>query len=163
MATEHRLPPELRPTLRHLMIGIVYFSIVFAVAAPFLRSSPSWSVLVAVSLILPASPVVLAVLILVLDRPGPARRWLPHMLAVLFGPVLVLWFDLYEVAARARGTRNLDLIYLAVFNGLGVLEAIRFWRNLPRACPACGFRGLVRTDARLAGPRSCASCGHVEG
>jgi hypothetical protein len=145
------------------MIVIAYFAIVFAVAAPFLRSSQPWSVLVAISLILPASPVVLAVLILVLDRPGPARRWLPHMLAVLFGPVLVLWFDIYEVAARVRGTQNLGPFSLAAINGIGVLEAIRFWWNLPRTCPSCGRRGMVRTDGRLAGPRSCASCGHVEG
>src|SRR3954451_11580901 len=90
-----RRPYGLRPTLRHLMILVVHFALLLGLIAPLLRGG-MYGVL---TFLLPLSPPLLSLLVLVFDRPSPAKYWLVGLLASLFLPSLVVWVNLIAALA----------------------------------------------------------------
>src|SRR3954468_18081177 len=81
-----RHPYGLRLTLRHMMILVVYVALSSAL---FRRAAPE-----ILTLLVPMSPPLLALLVLLFERPSPAKYWLVGLLASLFFPSLVVWCDL---------------------------------------------------------------------
>jgi hypothetical protein len=156
-----RHPYGLRPTLRQLMIVVVLVAMLSALAAELLRMK----LLGVATLLLPVAPLLLSMLVLLLDRPGPVKYWLVGLLGSLFLPALVAWFDgvllTNWTAARAllagRGIRGGGLFVLALFvlNAIGVASILRAARRRPRRCPDCGLRSVLP----MGGLRWCASCG----
>src|SRR4051812_308856 len=84
----------LRPTLRQLMIAVLAAALMSALIAPSLRSGLDPMA----ALLLPFSFPLLAALVFLLDRPGPAKYWLVGLLGSLFLPALALGFDLVVAA-----------------------------------------------------------------
>jgi hypothetical protein len=152
-----RQPYGLRPTLRHLMILVVHFALLFALVAPLLRDG----LYGVVTILLPLSPPLLVVLVLAFDRPSPAKYWLVGLLASLFLPSLVVWCDLIAVWALIRGSRQVAalLFILLALNSVGIWSIVRVVKRLPRRCPTCGLRSLLPLGRRSSGLLWCASCG----
>ena len=145
-----RHPHGLHPTLRHLMILVVYFALVFALAAPLLRAGEAAQL----TLLLPLTPPLLALLVLMFDRPGPVKYWLVGLIAspTLLG--FVAWLDFLAVA---MGTHGLDRVFplLVLLNVLALSSLVLVFKRLPKRCPECGKRSMLP----LAQLRWCASCG----
>jgi hypothetical protein len=144
-----------RPTLRHLMILVLHVALISAAVQPLARRSAD---LATQLLILAGSPVLLAVLVLILDRHGPVKFWLAGLIASLTLPAVVAWFDWLAWALRAWPRHSWVVVIL---NVLGLAILFRMVRRLPGLCPACGLRSLLPLGRR--GPKGlhwCASCGH---
>jgi hypothetical protein len=147
----------IRPTLRHLMILVLAVAMVSASVAPLVRPGSSPLEWVVAGLTLAMSPALLAVLVFVLDRPGPSKNWLAGMIASLTLPALVVcvdgvawWFDLFH-----------PWIWLLVpINAMGLIVLVRLSRRLPARCPECRLRSLLPLSKRATGLWWCASCGY---
>jgi hypothetical protein len=146
-----RHPYGLRPTLRHVMILVVFAAVVSAL----FRGAPGE----VVTLVLPLTPPLLAVLVFVFERPSPAKYWLCGLLASMFVPAVAAWFDL---TAWRYGEKTMVALALVPVNGLALVWVGRFVRRLPAACPGCGLRSLLPLGRRARGMRWCASCGFTE-
>jgi hypothetical protein len=157
MDSRWRHPYGLRLTLRHLMILVVHAALV----ATMLRGLPRELV----TLILPLSPPLLALLVIGLERPGPAKYWLAGFLASLFVPALVAWSDVAMLMIWVSGQVQVDLglvlLVVLVVNAVGVFSIVRSARRLPGACPDCGLRCFLPLGRRNQAMHWCASCGHV--
>ena len=155
-----RHPYGLRPTLRHQMILVLHFAVLFALVAPVLRGrwGAGWT------LLLPLSPPLLAVLVLAFDRPNPAKYWLVGLVASTFLPTLVVWCDLIWVVAWIQGARQFGAfaLLLLVLNAVGLWSIRRLARRLPRRCPECGLRSFLPLGDRSLRLLWCASCGFKE-
>jgi hypothetical protein len=138
------------------MILVGYAAVISALAAPLLRPSASPIERWIATLLVPFSPPLLAVLILLFDRPTPAKYWLVGLLASLFAPLFVLWCDALSVAwSLGPGLGRVPFIVLVVLNLLMVASLGRLARRLPRWCPHCDRRSLLPVGRLL----WCASCG----
>lgn len=137
------------------MIAVVLAALLSAAASPLLRKSPGRDEWLLAGLLLAASPILLAVLLLVLDRPTPAKPWLVRLVASLAPPAFVAWLDALAVTWGWWERGAAALVPLALFNLGGVLWLARIRRRLPGRCPGCGLRSLLPIG-RL---RWCASCG----
>jgi ribosomal protein S27AE len=155
-----RQPYGLRPTLRHLMILVVHFALLFSLVAPLIRGG-TYGV---ITILLPLSPPLLAVLVLAFDRPGLAKYWLVGLLGSLFQPSLMVWFDLIAVLAFDQGSRPVGafLLLLLVMNSIGLWSIVRVVKRLPRRCPDCGLRSLLPLGNQSSRFHWCASCGYRE-
>lgn len=155
-----RHPYGLRPTLRHVMIGVVYVALA---SAWFRGATPG-----VLTLLLPLSPPLLALLVLLLERPGPAKFWLAGLIASLFVPALVAWSDLValmawsDLSAQWSGPIEVVILLALVVNAAGVAGLVRVATRWPRRCPACGLRSLLPLGRRARGLRWCVSCGARE-
>src|SRR5262245_25875273 len=103
----------IRPTLRHLMILVVGSALLSAAAAPL----PA-------SVMLPLAPALLVVLLILFDRPGPAKYWLAGLLGSLTFPAVVAWGDWVAFAARPGNPGPLITAALAVLNVLAVTSLV---------------------------------------
>jgi hypothetical protein len=159
--------PGLKPTLRHLMILILFSAIMSALIAPMYREdqAPSARDKVVVAFGLgAATSLLLPALIMVLDRPGPTRTW--YAVAVFWISMLALMGGAWWIVAdsglypRPRFINGYLkwIVYLAI-----PLVAVRcVCRLAPAGCPSCGRRTLIYAGQSAWGPpliRSCASCG----
>ena len=168
MRTTDNYRPGLRPTTRQLMILSLFVACISAQVAPYFRESkpPSFQDKAAVAVALSAeSCFVLPVLIMLLDRRGPAKNWYAlvifwtFMMATL---AIGLWLLLYSgVLPRPWFfTKPLEFIFPALF----VAGAARLTFDLmPALCPCCGQRALVPVQPGssrwMPQTRSCAVCG----
>jgi hypothetical protein len=152
-----RHPYGLRPTLRHLMILVVHFALIFGLIARIPQGIRHESM---VFLLLPGSPPLLAVLVLILDRPSPAKYWLCGWLASLSFPVFVLWCDSIGVFAWRDGWWNSAMTpILFLLNTFGLVALFVLLGRLPRPCPDCGWRSLLPLGGFKPRIFWCASCG----
>jgi hypothetical protein len=146
-----------RLTLRHLMILVLHVALMSAAAVPLARRGAYFPDQFQASLILAMAPGVLAVLVLVLDRPGPVRFWLAGLIASLTLPAVVTWADWL---AWAFGAWPRYAWAIVILNALGLATLLRVARRLPGRCPACGLKSLLPLGRRgPKGLRWCASCG----
>jgi hypothetical protein len=157
MASRWHQTGGLRPTLRQLLILVLFFALVSAVMVPPLKSG---SYLIA-SFVLPFTLPILAVLILLFDRRGPIKFWLVGLLASLFLPAVVVWVD--AMVAIALGPQITQwsvssaqgIVILVILNSLGISVLFRVRRYWPRRCPECRSRALLP----LGRVQWCAACG----
>jgi hypothetical protein len=152
-----RHPHGLRLTLRHLMILVVYFAVLFALIAPLERGGHYGLM----SFLLPLTPPLLALLVVVFERPGPAKFWFAGVLVSLAFPAFVAWADLIGLFAWTAGVAPGEgWVVLVVLNLFGLASLAWFARRLPRRCPGCGLKAFLPLGGRF--PRVlwwCASCG----
>lgn len=167
-------PPRqcLRPqvTLRQMMICVVTCAALFAYYLPLmrLRESPlalwiAWSW---------GGPWVMAATVLIFARRGPLKDWLvwfllalPVYLFLLVIMLMALAVTLINLMPGAHSGFEVVLPLLFTW-ALGLPFMSLFHRRLPRKCPQCGRRRLLRdrSTETLPGFRStevywCASCG----
>jgi hypothetical protein len=147
----------LRPTLRQLMILVLFAAIVSSLTAPSLRGKSLWTNYLLISMVLITSPLVLAMLILFLDRPGPAKYWLVGLVASLSWPAYVLWLDWFFLSLGEW--RNGWIICLVIINLFGLGSLFRIYRKLPKFCPACKEHALLPLGRARNRFYWCASCG----
>jgi hypothetical protein len=151
-----RQPYGLRPTLRHLMILVVHFALLSALAAPLVKGGEFGLM----TLLLPVSLPLLSLLIFLFDRPSPAKYWLAGLLTSLFLPSFVAWCDVLAAVAWALVWTHAAMWFLLiVLNSLAVTSILGVVRRLPRRCPECGLRSLLPLGRRSSGLLWCASCG----
>jgi hypothetical protein len=155
-----------RFTLRHLIILSVHCAVLFKVVIPLIKFAGytrTGSIVLAALLV---SPPLMALLVALIERPGPLKNWALSLLLCLFFPLLVLNHDIavahdYLVSGRwptLWATFLINLVILA--NTLPYAG-----RMVPRPCPTCRRRTLVpllrlyKQDKRTAKTCWCASCG----
>jgi hypothetical protein len=147
-----RHPYGMRPTLRHLMILVVYV----ALASWMFRQAPPELL----PFLLPVSPPLLALIVLLFERPSPAKYWLVGLLASFFFPALATWCDV--MAWQYAPVPSSLLFGLFVINSLALAWLVRIARRWPRRCPDCRLRSLLPLGRRGKGLRWCASCGFTQ-
>ena len=134
-----RHPHGLRPNIRHLMILVLDVALLSALA----RLVPG-GITGMLFIILGLSPPVLALLVLVLDRPSPAKYWLAGLLASLFLPCLAVAFDGLAATFWWYVQQSRGLVFLLlVMNVVGAVALVRVLWILPRRCPECGLRAWL--------------------
>jgi len=114
-------------------------------------------------ILLALSPPLLSLLILVFERPSPAKYWLAGLLISLSPPSLAVSLDVLAAAfwwdvQESRGI----LLFLLPMNVIGVVSLIITARRLPRRCPECGLCAWLPLGHRSAALFWCASCGFGE-
>src|SRR4051795_12848971 len=89
-------PYGLRPTLRHLMILVLYGAALCAIFTPAFRQMPPtrMAVIELFSFSVFFSPLILVILFRLLDRPGPVRDWIVAVLLSLMLPCMVIHITL---------------------------------------------------------------------
>lgn len=158
--------PGLRLTLRHQMIGVAYFALVFTTMGAArdgagqldLFHGMLWSVLL--------TPWMLGFLVLLLDRPGPLRNWTVSTLFMLFSPALAVAHDWITAATlldtgsipHPVSTLAINVVFLGAF-------AVYWYYMAPARCPGCGRASLIPLmmlggqTRRTVKTRWCAGCG----
>jgi hypothetical protein len=102
-------------------------------------------------------------LVLVFDRPSPAKYWLAGLLAALFLPSLAVSFDILAAAAWCYFQKSQVIVpLLFLLNVIGVVILIRVVWLLPRRCPECGLRAWLPLGRWASTLFWCASCGFSE-
>lgn len=152
MDPQWRHPYGLRPTLRQMMIVVVFAALA---AAVFKATSELER-----TLLLPFASPLLALAVAVLDRPGPAKFWLAGLIASLFVPLLAATCDLAIWRSGVGGP--VPVVVLLCANAAGMIGLHRVARRLPQVCPGCGLRSRLPLGRHAAGMRWCASCGLTE-
>ncbi len=159
-------PHGLRPTIRHQMILVAHFAVLITVVGSLSRSPVLGATLNAPVTALLLSPWILAILILVLDRPGPLKYWLAPVLLMLFAPLVAVSYDVFVVRELVLYERFPRLVPTLLINGLFLPAFALFWiKTSPTRCPACGDRSLIPLmhpwgqSKRTVNTRWCASCG----
>jgi hypothetical protein len=108
-------------------------------------------------------PPLLSLLVLVFDRPSPAKYWLAGLLASLFLPSLAVSFDVLAAGSWWYVQKSQGILFLlVVMNGIGVVALIRLAWLLPRRCPECGLRAWLPLGRLTSALLWCASCGYRE-
>lgn len=166
-------PRGLKPTLRQVMIVVLWAAIdlagvrLMAEADAFGPRRDVACVVVAMAVAAVPMPL-LAILIAVLDRPGPIRDWYLTLSALGFvGVVCVAILAQEPVCYLLTGgfSPYFFLPLLLVPAGVGPIREI-WWRVRPGVCASCGRRSVIsvrKPGSRLAEMTGlhgwCATCG----
>jgi hypothetical protein len=154
-----RHPYGLRPTLRQLMILVLHFALLFALTAPLLKSNAQ----AALALMLPLSPLLCSLLVIVFDRTSPAKYWLAGILIALCAPALVGSFDILVMEWWWPQQQNpAIMVTLLIANACGFVLLVRVAHRLPARCPECTLRSWLPLGRSAAPHYWCASCGFTE-
>jgi hypothetical protein len=146
----------LRPTLRHLSILVVHAALLSAAASSLLRDPAFRKQAWLLTLLAPLSLPLLALLVLLFDRPGPAKAWLAGLLGALFVPAMAAWgVGMAWAAGWPPQTPRAWLALPAVTVAAVLLFARAVRPRLPGRCPDCGLRAVLPIS-RI---RWCAGCG----
>jgi hypothetical protein len=155
-----------RFTLRHFMILSVHFAVVFKVIIPLLKYAGYTRIGPIVLAAVLLSPPLLALLVAILERPGPLKNWAVSLLLCLFFPLLVLNHDVAVVHDYLVSGRRPTLWATLLINAVILTNTLPYvGRMVPRPCPSCRRRSLVpllrlfKKDKRTAKTCWCASCG----
>ncbi|MFO0952493.1 MAG: hypothetical protein U0835_15375 [Isosphaeraceae bacterium] len=155
-------------TARRVLILGLYLALLFGSVIPFLKRiyEPGWAGALLTGVL--CSPPLLAMLVVLLDEPGPAKNWAVFLLMALIYPAIALNHDaavLIDFVSRGQtpmlwGTLLINLAFLPA--PVFVLADLA-----PRTCPNCGKRRLIpllrllKRDPRTSNTRWCSSCGGV--
>jgi hypothetical protein len=153
-------------TLRHQMIAVAYFAVLFAGLVRVLEGPAASAGSAAARWALLGSPWVLGGLVWVFDRPGPLRDWTTAGLLFAFYPALTIYVDVSVALGAAESGALPGLGSMALFNALMLGSSLAYYLRMRRLhCPACGERSMIPL-VRLKGQsgrsnrtRWCASCG----
>jgi hypothetical protein len=155
-----------RFTIRQLLILIAYLTLVFEFVIPLLAIAGGRSGWSAVTPILLISPPLLALLVMVFERPGPLKNWCVSFLNLLFFPALVLNHDVQSLRDYVHHGTTPALLPMLLLNGI-VFAYVHAYRGrlVPNRCPGCQRRTLIpllqlfKTEKRSSNTCWCASCG----
>jgi hypothetical protein len=168
-------PIGLKPTLRHMMIVILWAALVLAVFRMLMLGglfvAPPQIVCLNVVMIVAAWPMlILAILILALDRWGPVRDWYFACCKIAWSALAGVMFLLVDpVCYFLYGQPSLifpvlPLLGVACLWG-GTMQVRAAW---PGTCPHCGHRTVIATRGTVQGAARgrrnmirgwCATCG----
>jgi len=159
-------PEGFRFHLRHVVILVVFFTVLVAILTPAARSLGAHGVLNPPVLLLVAAPWLLAMLILGIERTSPVKFWAAPLLLSLIAPVLALCHNWMVLEGWFRSQAIPSLFQTLVLNvGLiGTFTLFAFDMS-PRRCPECRswrmipLRGFWGPAARTPTTRWCARCG----
>ncbi len=167
MASSVHYRPGLRPTLRHLMILCLFVALICAfitLGDPWPQPIPFDDRAMIGLAVLSATSFVLPVLILLLDRPGPARNWYALLIFSTFMIVsmaVATWFLYYSVIRHRPWGLSKCLVYASPLLIVAAFARV-IHQFFPAVCPRCGRRSLVPVEAKKRGPLQvlwCACCG----
>jgi hypothetical protein len=155
-----------RSTVRHLLIGVAYFVILFSVILPVLERMGQTGTRGALLGALLLSPPLLAFLVVLIDRDGPIKNWAVLFLLLLLYPALALYHDVTVTVDYVANGRVPSLWATLLLNATFLPATVLYGVKLmPRQCPGCRRRTLIplrqlfKTDPRTATTGWCASCG----
>jgi hypothetical protein len=153
-----RHPYGLRPTIRHLMLLVLDVALLSALVRLL-----EYGLYAGLIVVFPLSPLLLSVLVVVFDRPSPAKYWLAGLLILLFLPSVAVSLDVLAAVNwwHIRDSRGIEFL-LVLMNVIGVVSLIRTAWRLPRRCPECGLCAWLPLGRRSAALFWCASCGFGE-
>ena len=168
-------PIGLKPTLRHMMIVILWAALVLAVLRMLMLGglfvAPPQIVCLNVATIVAAWPMlILAVLILALDRWGPVRDWYFACCQIAWSALAGAVFLLVDPVCSSLSGQPTVVFPVLPFLGVaclwgGTMQLRAAW---PGACPRCGHRTIIATRGRVQGAARgrrnmvrgwCATCG----
>jgi hypothetical protein len=156
----------IRFTLRHLTILGVYGAVLFKVIIPLVKQAGYTRIGPLVLAALVASPPLLALLVAMIERPGPLKNWALSLLICLFFPFLALNHDVVVVRDYIVSGRRPTVWATLLINAVILTSTLPYVRRMvPRPCPKCSRRTLVpllrlfKKDKRTAKTCWCASCG----
>lgn len=151
---------------RHLLILFAYFAVLLGILVPALRIYGAKNAVNGSLVILLASPWLLGLLVLLVERKGPVKYWAAPLFLSLSAPALAIshnWMivDHWRVTGAVPST-IISLLVNIIFVGS---FSLFFARMYPDCCPRCGHRSLIplihlwnRSD-RTPKTRWCGSCG----
>jgi hypothetical protein len=158
--------PAARFALRHLLIVFAYLAVLFKVVMPALRFSGLKAPSSLVAPVVLISPPLLALLVMVIERPGALRNWCVIFLNALFFPAVVLNHDFVALLGYLREGRAPVLWVTLVLNLVGFAWVSKYaGKLLPRICPSCQRRTLIplirlgKRESRSSKTSWCGSCG----
>jgi hypothetical protein len=144
----------------------VYFAVLLKVIIPLIRYAGYTRVGPVVLATLLVAPPLLALLVALIERPGPLKNWALSLLLCLFFPALVLYHDVAVVRDYVVHARRPTLWATLLINAVVLTSTLpSVGRMVPRPCPRCRRRILVpllrpfKRDKRTAKTCWCASCG----
>jgi hypothetical protein len=148
------------------LILIAYLALLFKVVIPAFEITGHPSAWNLVLLTLLASPPLLALLVVIIERAGPAKNWAVSFLLFLFYPALALNHDGTALLDYVRHGRPPMLWATVLLNATAFAYALVYvGRVIPRPCPGCRRRTLIplmrlyKKDERTSNTCWCASCG----
>lgn len=143
-------PSGLKPTLRHLMILVLWSALVFTglrflLRLGFFAGTPA-NVLINLVIAVPLFPAfLLGLLLLCLDRPGPVRGWYVTCCYNVWGLVNLAGFFLVDAVCFA--TSGHPTVMFPMLPILALLMAFAATRELgfvwPRRCQCCQCRAII--------------------
>lgn len=156
----------LRFRMRHLFILVTYFAVLLGILVPVLKLYGSSFPINAKLLILLASPWLLGVLVLLVERKGPVKYWAAPLLLSLTAPALAICHDwvIADVWHRTGAIPNAMVSLLLNIVLIGSFSAF-FISMYPGCCPKCGHRSLIPLlrlwgrGNRTSQTRWCGVCG----
>jgi hypothetical protein len=155
-----------RFTFRHFVILSAYFAILLKVVIPLIKYAGYTRIGPIVLLAVLLSPPLLALLVAIIERPGPLKNWGLTLLLCLFFPMLVLYHDVAVVHNYLVSGRRPTLWATVLINAVILTNTLPYaGRMVPRPCLNCRRRTLVpllrlfKKDKRTAKTCWCASCG----
>jgi hypothetical protein len=152
---------------RRLLIAVVYLGLLTGMILPALESLRLGLGLNVPLATLMVSFPLLAILVMLLDRPGPVRNWSVRFLFFMIYPAIALNHDIIVVVDYVKTGHRPTLWATLLLNLVVVACSLRFLRRMvPKVCPGCGKRALLllmrlgKSDPRTPNTYWCASCGH---
>jgi hypothetical protein len=148
------------------MILVAYIVIVLRFIIPAHEILGHYSVWDSASLVFMVSPLLLGVLVMIFERPGPLKNWWVSFLNLLFFPALVLNHDVVSLLNYVQHGRAPALLPALLLNGM-VLAFVLVFRDrlFLGSCPNCRrwtlipLMRLFKNEERSSNTCWCAACG----
>jgi hypothetical protein len=156
----------LRFTVRQQMILVSSLAILFALCSHFQKTSGSEPSVNLMSWAIVLEPWLFGMLLLLFDRPGPAKNWMVLCVFTLFSPAIAIAHDSIVIAQWTKSGNVSSPAVTFLFNVFFFGAFGAFWRSMgPATCPACGRWSLIPLvnlwgqTKRTEKTRWCATCG----
>src|SRR5262249_6340492 len=131
-------------TRRHALILSIHLLVLFGAITPVLERSVRFSTLSVVLSAFVLTPPLLALLVMLIDRPGPVKNWGFLLLLVLLYPALAVSHDVQAVSDYLTSGKVPNAQVLFLINAMVLPVSIVYAaRMMPRPCPGCCMRTLV--------------------
>jgi hypothetical protein len=159
-------PDGFRFHLRHLAILAIFFSVLLGIFTPLARRLGAYGLLNPPLLLVLASPWLLGVLVLLLERRSPVKFWAAPLLLSLMAPALAVGHDWLVLDSWHR-LQIAPNLFVTLGLNIGLIGSFTLFvtKMFPSRCPDCRgltmipLRGFWGPSLRTPTTRWCASCG----
>jgi hypothetical protein len=166
MIPDHSHDRVFRFRFRQILILGLYSAVLLKIILPLIRYAGYTRTGPTVFALVLSSPPLLALLVAMIERPGPLKNWAMSLLLCLFFPALVFYHDVAAVHDYLAYGRRPTLWATLLINTVILTNSLPYVaRMVPRPCPNCRRRtlvpllGMFKRDKRTAKTCWCASCG----